>query len=82
MNKYVCTILNKIFIAELKTCNVYVSRSYDYRNFIEIGDIPKLYGRYYVNFKIFVLAKKDIHILLASTDMEKDSSYEISNFFK
>lgn len=48
--------------------------------YVKLDDIPLIYGRYYVNFKIFALGRKDVHLLLASTESETDSSYEISKW--
>lgn len=62
-------------ILDLRECDIYVSRSYDYTHFIRLDNMVQIYGRYYVNFVVYTLAKQDVHILLAGNDA--NTSYEI-----
>lgn len=66
------------FLLGLRECDVYISRGYDYSKFFKLEEVSRIYGRQYVNFKVFTLAKQDVHILLSSNDIDTDSSYEIS----
>lgn len=62
---------------ELRACEVYISRDQQFKQFYSLDTINHISGRYYVNFKVYSLGKRDVHLLLASTDLDTDSSYEI-----
>lgn len=74
--------MNISIFLELRKCDVsmYISRSYDFNEFYSLDNITHIYGRYNVNFKVYTLVKKDVHILVASRDLETDSAFEISKF--
>lgn len=56
---------------------MYVSRDHQFKHFYNLDSISHISGKYYVNFKVYSLGKKDVHLLLASSDIDTDSSYEI-----
>lgn len=56
---------------------MYISRGHRFEHFHNLENIKHISGRYYVNFKIYSLGKKDVHLLLASNDLDTHSSYEI-----
>lgn len=69
--------VNSQFSLELRACEVYVSRDREFKHFFSLENITHISGKYYVNFKVYSLGKRDIRLLLASSDIQTDCSYEI-----
>ena len=67
------------FISALKACKIYTTNSYDYTEFIPVNNISFTNPEddFYLNFKIFAVAKRDVHILLSQNETDTRSSYEI-----
>lgn len=74
------SLIRKFSHSALKNCENYSTRIYDYIDFHAIKDISSKIGKndgYYVNLKVFVIAKRNVHILLAQSESDTRLSYEI-----
>lgn len=68
------------FFTALKSCDLYSTRTYDYTTFHAIDNIGNKSVKnddYYVKFVFHVIAKEDVHVLLAESPTDTRSSYEI-----
>lgn len=68
-----------MFSLALKKCELYTARTYDYTTYYSLSNISSntKSDEYYIDFLTYVIAKKDVHILLAETPTDTRSSYEI-----
>lgn len=72
---------NQIYLA-LQNCEVLTTRTYDYTKFYKINEINiqnknNASDDFYANFKVYVIGRRDAHILLSQSPTDTRSSYEI-----
>lgn len=66
----------------MQNCEVLTTRTYDYTKFYKINEINiqnqnNTSDNFYINFKVYVIGRRDAHILLSQSPTDTRSSYEI-----